>query len=195
MHLNGEVAVWGEKSWLSVFRVPLLAVATQVVCLLMKYGVVQSEAVLRVESGDEQVRLHNQYIALNARLWDWLRFLVAIKMSASSLDTLFLSIERFNFLSRPAFLITFIAAMLSIPVAVFYAYRIFVVRRKLKEKFGETKIQRPVDMARIYGGVLYFNPTDSALFINKYGFNFGNKWTWVFVLCIIAYPLLVFMPT
>ena len=105
MHLNGEVAVWGEKSWLSVFRVPLLAVATQVVCLLMKYGVVQSEAVLRVESGDEHVRLHNQYIALNARLWDWLRFLVAIKMSASSLDTLFLSIERFKFLSRPAFLI------------------------------------------------------------------------------------------
>jgi len=195
MHLNGEVAVWGEKSWLSVFRVPLLAVATQVVCLLMKYGVVQSEAVLRVESGDEHVRLHNQYIALNARLWDWLRFLVAIKMSASSLDTLFLSIERFKFLSRPAFLITFIAALFSVPVAVFYAYRIFVVRRKLKEKFGETKIQRPVDMARIYGGVLYFNPADSALFINKYGFNFGNKWTWVFVLCIIAYPLLVFMPT
>lgn len=191
MHLNGEVAVWGEKSWLSVFRVPLLAVATQVVCLLMKYGVVQSE----VEGADEYARLHSQYIALNARLWDWLRFLVAIKMSASSLDTIFLSIERFKFLSRPAFLITFIAAMFSIPVAVFYAYRIFVVRRKLKEKFGETKIQRPVDMARIYGGVLYFNPADSALFINKYGFNFGNKWTWVFVLCIIAYPLLVFMPT
>ena len=85
--------------------------------------------------------------------------------------------------------------MLSIPVAVFYGYRLFMVRRKLKEKYRETKSQGPVDMARIYGRVLYFNPADSALFINKYGFNFGNKWTWVFVLCIIAYPLLVFMPT
>ena len=189
MHLNGEVAVWGEKSWLSVFRMPLLAVATQVLCLLTKYGVVQS----KVEGADEYAQLHNQYIALNAHLWDWLRFLVAIKMSASSLDTLFLSIERFNFLSRPAFLITFIAGMLSVPVAVFYGYRLFMVRRKLKEKYGEMKSQRPVDKIRIYG-VLYFNPADSALFINKYGFNFGNKWTWVAVLCIISYPLLVFLP-
>lgn len=31
MKLNGDVAVWGEKSWLSVFRVPLMAVVTQVV--------------------------------------------------------------------------------------------------------------------------------------------------------------------
>jgi len=193
MHLNGEVAVWGEKSWLSVFRMPLLAVATQVLCLLMKYSVVQSESIVRVE--DEQAGLHNQYIALNASLWDWLRFLVAIKMSASSLDTMFLSIERFQSLSRPAFLITFIAAMLSVPIAVFYGYRLFMVRRKLKEKYGETKIQSPVDSARVYGGVLYFIPADPALFINKYGFNLGNKWTWVFVLCIIAYPLLVFMPT
>jgi len=195
MHLNGQVAVWGEKNWLSVFRMPLLAVATQALCLLMKYGVVQSESVVRVETADEYARMQNHYIALNAGLWDSLRFLVAIKMSASSLDTLFLSMERFRFLSRPAFLITFIAAILSIPVAVFYGYRIFVMRRKLKEKYGETKIQRPVDTARVYGGVMYFNPADSALFINKYGFNFGNKWTWVFVLCIIAYPLLVFMPT
>ncbi len=38
MKLNGEVALWAEKSVLSVFRVPLMAIVTQVVCLLMKYG-------------------------------------------------------------------------------------------------------------------------------------------------------------
>ena len=43
MKLNGEVAVWAEKSVFSVFRVPLMAVVTQVVCLLMKYGTVQSK--------------------------------------------------------------------------------------------------------------------------------------------------------
>lgn len=195
MKLNGDVAVWGEKSWLSVFRVPLMAVVTQVVCLLMKYGVLQSEAALPVESADDYARLQKQYVVLNVGLWDWFRCLVAFKMSAASLDTIFLSIERFKFLSRPAFAITFIAAMLSIVGALFYGYRLFVVKRKMKEGFGDAKIQKPVDARRVYGGVLYFNPTDSALFVSKYIFNFGNKWAWVFIACIIAYPLLVFLPT
>jgi uncharacterized membrane protein len=195
MKLNGDVAVWGEKDWLSVFRVPLMAVVTQVVCLLMKYGVLQSEAALSVESADDYGRLQKQYIALNVSLWDWFRCLVAFKMSAASLDTIFLSIERFKFLSRPAFAITFIAAMLSIAGALFYGYRLLSVKRKIKERFGDAKIQKPVDARRVYGRVMYFNPADSALFVSKYIFNFGNKWVWVFIACIIAYPLLVFLPT
>ncbi len=194
MKLNGDVAVWGEKSWLSVFRVPLMAVVTQVVCLLMKYGVLQSEAALPADSADDYARLQKQYVDLNAGLWDWFRCLVAFKMSAASLDTIFLSIERFRFLSRPAFAITFIAAMLSVAGALFYGYRLLVVRHKIKERLREARIQKPVDVRRVYGGVFYFNPTDSALFVSKYIFNFGNKWVWVFIACIIAYPLLVFLP-
>src|SRR3712207_6770886 len=44
MKLNGEVWVWGEKSWMTVLRVPLMALVTQVFCLLMKYGVARAEA-------------------------------------------------------------------------------------------------------------------------------------------------------
>ena len=44
LSLNGDVKTWAEKSVLSVFRVPLMAVVTQIVCLLMKYGTVQSKA-------------------------------------------------------------------------------------------------------------------------------------------------------
>ena len=195
MQLNGDVAVWGEKNWLSVFRIPLLAVATQLVFLLMKYGVLQSEAAVPVESADDFERLRNQCIALNAGFWDSLRCLAAFKMSASSLDTIFLSVERFKFLSRPAFLITFVAGMLSIVVALFYGYRLLVLRRKSKERFGNVKIERAVDEERVYGGVLYFNPSDPALFISKYVFNFGNILVWVFLACFLAYPLLVFLPT
>src|SRR4051812_5112322 len=56
MKLNGEVAVWGEKGLLSVFRVPLMAVVTQVVCLLMKYGTVQSTAIAPLEIAIEQTK-------------------------------------------------------------------------------------------------------------------------------------------
>ena len=192
--LNGEVALWAEKSVLSVFRVPLMAVVTQVVCLLMKYGTAQINAVAPLEVAVEQTKLQEQYLSLNAGLWDWFRWAVAFKMSAESVDTIFLSLERFKFLSRPAFIITETAALLGVAGAIFYVYRLLVVRREMKEKFGDARAQKPVDERRVYGGFLYFNPSDSALFAHKYVFNLANKWAWVFVACIIAYPLLVFLP-
>lgn len=195
MNLNGEVAVWGEKSWLSVFRVALMAAVTQVVCLLMKYSVVQSEVALPVESADDSARLYKQSTILSAGLWDWFRSIAALKMSAATLDTIFLGIERFKFLSKTAFIITLIVALLSIPVALFYGYRLVMLKRKIKERFGDAETRKPVDASRVYGGVLYFNPSDSALFVSKYVFNFANVWAWVFIACLIAYPLLVFLPT
>lgn len=145
MKLNGEVAVWGEKSWLSVFRVPLMALVTQVLCLLMKYGVVQSEAALPVEGADDYARLHNQSAILGAGLWDWFRCIAALKMSAATLDTIFLSIERFQFFSKPTFLITLIVALLSIPVALVYGYRWVILKREMKGKFGDAETRKPVD--------------------------------------------------
>jgi uncharacterized membrane protein len=60
---------------------------------------------------------------------------------------------------------------------------------------GDAEARKPVDAGRVYGGVLYFNPSDSALFVDRYVFNLANVWAWVFIACIIAYPLLVFLPT
>src|SRR6266513_3141425 len=168
MKLNGEVASWAEKSVLSVFRVPWMAVVTQIVCLLMKYGTVQSRAVAPLEIAIEHTKLQEHYLSLNAALWDWFRWTVAFKMSAESLDTIFLSLERFKFLSRPAFIITAIAALLGVAGALFYVYRLLVVRREVKEKFGDANVQKPVDGRRVYGCVVYFNPSDSALFVSKY---------------------------
>ena len=186
--------MWAEKSVLSVFRVPLMAVDTQLVCLLMKYGTVKSETTVPLETTKEQTEYRRQYINLNVGLWDWFRCLVAFKMSAASLDTIFLSLDHLKFLSRPAFAVTAIAALLSIAGGLFYAYRLFVLKRKMKGKLGEIKKQQPVDARHVYGSVLYFNPSDPALFVNKYIFNFANKWAYVFIASIIAYPLLVFSP-
>src|SRR5688572_5081199 len=97
MKLNGDVAVWEEKSVLSVFRVPLMAVVTQVVCLLMKYGAVHSEAVAPLAR--DHSKLQEQYLSLSTGVWDWFRWTVAFKMSAESLNTIFLSIASLNFLS------------------------------------------------------------------------------------------------
>jgi uncharacterized membrane protein len=192
--LIGEVETWAEKSVISVFRVPLLAVVTQLVFLLMRYGTLQSGALASLGIAGEQSKLQKQYLRLNAGLWDWFRWTAAFKMSAESLSTIFLSLERFRFLARPTFVITAIAALIGAAGALFYFYRLLVVRREMKARFGNAYVPKPVDTRRVYGGVLYFNPSDPALFVSKYIFNFANKWAWVFIACIITYPLLVFLP-
>lgn len=193
LNLNGEVATWAEKSVLSVFRVPLMAVDTQLICLLMKYGAVQSATAEPREIKVEQVDYRKRHVALNTGLWDWFRCLVAFKMGAASLDTIFLSLDRFKFLSRPAFTITVTAASLSLAGVIVYGYRFLILKREMKEKFG-TRVHKPIDARHVYRGVLYFNPADSSLFVSKHLFNFANKWAYVFIAGIIAYPLLVFSP-
>jgi len=197
MSPNGEVAVWGAKSWLSVYRVALMAAVTQVVCLLMKYGVVQSAAAPDAgEAGeaDDRARLYGQSAALGAGLWDWFRCIAAFKMGAATLDVISLGVERLRFLSKPAFVVTLLAALLSVPVALYYGRRLLILRRRMREAFGEAGARKPVDAGRVYGGLLYFNPSDPALFVNRYGLNFADVRAWVFMACLIAYPLLVFLP-
>jgi len=192
--LTGEVETWAAKSVGSVFRVPLMAVDTQIVCLLVRYGTLQSGASVFLEVAREQSKLQEQYLRLNAGLWDWFRWTVAFKMSAESVNTIFLSLERFKFFARATFVITAMASLIGVAGGLFYLYRLLVVRHELKTRFGSEAIQASVDTRRVYGGVLYFNPSDPALFVSKYIVNFANKWAWIFIACLIAYPLLVFLP-
>lgn len=192
MKLNGEVAVWGQKSVMSVFRVPLMAVVTQVFCLLMKYGAVHLPAVTPLTL--DHSGLHERYLSLSAGVWDWFRLTVAFKMSAEFLSTIFLVTPRFNFLSRPAFLATAIATLIGVIGALLYLYRLLVVAREMKKQFPNENARRPVDKRSVYAGAFYFNRSDSALFVSKYGFNFANVRAWIFIACVIAYPLLVFLP-
>ena len=190
--VTGEVATWADKSVISVFRVPLMAVLTQIVCVLMRYGTLQSGTLASLGVAGEQSKLREQYLRLNAGLWDWFRWTVAFKMSAESLSTVFLSLERFKFLARPTFVITAMASLIGVAGALFYLYRLIAVKRDMKARFGDEYVPKSVDTKRVYGGVLYFNPSDPALFVSKYIFNLANKWTWIFIACIITYPLLVF---
>src|SRR5687768_3911505 len=167
MNLNGEVAVWGEKSAMSVFRVPLMAVVTQAVCLLMKYGSMQSQATTPVAT--DRSKLQERYLSLSTGVWDWFRWTVAFKMSAESLNTIFLSIARFNFLSQPAFIITAVAALIGVAGALFYLYRLLVVAREMKKQFPNENLRRTVDKRRVYAGAFYFNRSDSALFVASTG--------------------------
>ena len=191
--LKGDVSTWTQKSALSVFRVPLMAVVTQVVCLLMKYGMLQSAPFASLETDARPAKFHERYQHLSSGLWDWFRWTVAFKMSAESVDTIFLSLTRFNFLARPAFMTAAIGAALGVVGALVYLYKLLAVRREMKREFGDRKIEEPVDARYVYGGIVYFNSSDPAMFVSKYFFNFANKWVWALIACIVVYPFLAFL--
>lgn len=189
LSLGGEPLVWGGKSALTVFRVPLMALDTQLVCLLAKYGTLKSEAAARGGDDVGDGGGLRQYLGLGARLWDWLRCAAALKMGASSLDTVLLGLERFRFLSRPVYFFTAAAALAGAAGALYYTYRLFRLRRA-----GAAE-RRDVDRRHVYGGVFYHNPSDGALFVRGYVLNFADRWAWAFIACLAAYPLLVFLPS
>ncbi|HEX6185133.1 MAG TPA: hypothetical protein VFZ44_14700 [Pyrinomonadaceae bacterium] len=189
LNLGGEPVVWTLKSVPSVFRVPLMALDTQLICLLAKYGMLKSEAA----GGDaEGVR---RYLRLSARLWDWLRCAAAFKMGASSLDTVLLGMERFRFLSRPVYVFTAAAALLGAAGALYYAYRLLTLRREAGGESEGAKAREVPDARHVYGGVFYYNPADGSPFVRRYGFNFANVWAWALIVCLALYPLLVFLPS
>ena len=188
LNITGEVETWTTKGLISVFRVPLMGLAMQVVFLLLKYGTVQSGTL------SPQSTHQRDYLRLNARLWDWFRGAAAFKMSAESISTIFLSVDRFKSLAQPTFVFSAIASLIGAVGALYYLYRLLVARRDLKARFGDKDESRPVDKQHVYGRVFYFNRSDPALFVNRYLFNFANKWTWIFLACILSYPLLVLLP-
>jgi uncharacterized membrane protein len=194
LNLRGEVEVWGRKGFASVFRLPLMAIDLQLICLLMKYGLWQAKIAHPLESSEQFAIDREKSIKLQMSLWDWFRALIAFKLGASSLEVIFLSIQRFHFLSTPMRLISWAAGILGVVGGLFYGYRLVIVNRRLKEAGAKHKSAQLTDRSYLHGGFLYFNPADPSLFNDKYLINFANKWAYVFLGCLVCLPVLMFLP-
>lgn len=191
LNLHGDVEVWGRKSLASVFRLPLMAVDMQMLCLLMKYGLWQG-AVARTVQPAETHTLES--LTLSSRLWDWFRALIAFKLGASSLEVIFLTNARLHSLATAMRTISWAAAILGIIGAGFYVYRLIPVNRKLRQVIAEDKLSVRNRSAHLRAGIFYYNVHDPSLFVKKYWLNFANKWAYVFLICLVCLPLLMFLP-
>lgn len=172
LNLRGEVVVWANKSFASVFRLPAMALDLQAICLLMKYRMVQAKSGLPLRNVEEYLQYQESSAALSAGLWDWLRCFSAIKMCAESLSIFFISDERLNFLRIAGWVVTWLATIAGVAGALFYVYRLMVVKRKMRAAFGKADVD--VQAA-------------------KHPFSF-TRWLYALAVCIVLYPALVFWP-
>lgn len=194
LNLHGDVAVWGRKSLFSVFRLPLMAVDLQTLCLLMKFGLWQGKVARRAEDTGRLAIYDERSTRLSMSLGDWFRAFVAIKLGASSLEVIFYSIERFHSLTTVTRITSWAASILGIAGAAFYGYRLLIVNRKLKETGESGRIPRQIDQSHSRGGIFYYNPADPSWFSDKYSPNFANKWVYLFLGCLLFLPVLMFLP-
>jgi uncharacterized membrane protein len=194
LNLNGDVDQWAVKSLASVFRLPAMAIDLQLLCLLMKYAVVQSKPAGIEKNMGEIWNHHKRITVLSAGLWDMLRSFVAVKMSAESLSIFFASNDRFPNLKALLWAIPWIVAILAIVGALIYGYRLLVTKRSMNKTAAHSPIKQNIDKAHVFAGFVYYNSEDSAPFVDKYIFNFANKYVYALVACVVAYPLLVFWP-
>lgn len=194
LNLRGEVEVWGRKGLTSVFRLPLMAVDLQLLCLLMKHGLWQGRLAHPIEGAEPFAIEREASLKVQMRFWDWFRALIAVKWGASSLEVIFLTVERFNFLSTAVRVISWAAAILGIAGVAFYGYRLVMVNRRLKHTGDKSEAAQQTDESHLHGGILYYNPGDPSLFNDKYLFNFANRWVYVFLGCIVCLPVLMFLP-
>jgi uncharacterized membrane protein len=194
LNLHGEVEVWGQRGFASVFRLPLMAIDLQVLCLLTRYGAWQGNLVQPAEDSQALANYRRESLKLSVSLFDWLRAFIAIKLGASSLEVIFFSIERFHFLTTITRVTSWAASILGATGAVFYGYRLLMLNRKLKEVSGHANIRRQTDSSHLHGGIFYYNTEDPSWFTDKYLPNFGNRWVYVFMACLLCLPLLMFWP-
>ena len=194
LNLRGEVEKWAAKSVASVFRLPAMAIDLQLLCLLMKYAVVHAKPFLDDKSAEDYQQYQNTVTTLRSGLWDLLRCCVGIKMCAESLSILFLGDSRFPFLKTAIWAIPWIAAMLAIVGALVYGYKLLITKRRMTKVFGESPAPPKIDKTHLIAGFLYYNRDNPSPLIEKYGVNFANKWVYALVVCLAAYPVLVFWP-
>lgn len=194
LNLHGEVEVWGRKSFLSVFRLPLMAIDLQVLCLLTQYGIWQRSLVQLRQDTEEQAGYHRESLRLNVNLMDWFRAFVAIKLGASSLEVIFFSIERFHFLTTLTRITSWVASILGVAGACFYSYRLLMLNHRLKQAGASAGVPAQTDRSHLHGGIFYYNPADPSLLTDRYLPNLGNKWAWLFLVCLLCLPMLMFGP-
>ena len=188
MNLRGEVEVSAAKSVISVFRVPAMAIDLQLIFLLMKYGTIKSQRKLSSTVNQDYLQYQSRATLLTARLWDSFRVLAALKMASESVYVIFMNNERMNLLWNIVRVTTWVATLFTIVAAVYFGYRLLRLKRGMKGPEPADQI----DKSRLLAGFIYFNPHDAAPFVSKYAFNFANKWVYALLICLVAYPLLVF---
>ena len=175
----GRVDHFIDKSPLAVFAAPVIAAAALLLCLVIGLGI---RFASRRGSSGERAGWALKFRRLNLMMLIAIMWIVSLMTTVISVTPL-LSSRSVNTL-LPAFVVALLATLIGFGVPLI---------RMSMEKTGGSD---PTPDECWKGGAIYYNPSDSALMVEKrsglgYTLNFGNRIAWVILAFVLLMPVLV----
>jgi uncharacterized membrane protein len=181
VHWNGagEVDRYVDKSLRAVFATPAIALVVLVMVLGVGLGIRYAS---RRGSSGEQAGWASKFRRLNMMMLTAIMWTVSAMTSTLSLAPL-LPYRTIGTL-MPAFVVALLATVVG--------FAIPLIRMSMKNTGGSDAT--PDECWS--GGVIYYNPADPALMVEKregigYTLNFGNRLSWVILAFIVALPVVI----
>lgn len=139
------------------------------------------------------MRGKQRQLLIATRMFDWTRVFGGLLLFCAALLPLVLEVASLQFL-RWAMAILFLGAALLLSLGeIFFGWRWFLLQRKMDARFGRSRIERGDESEHWYGGLIYFNPDDSAFLVEKleglgYTINFARGRAWLYLLLLAVLP-------
>jgi uncharacterized membrane protein len=194
-NIHGQPDSWGNKSFASIFLLPIMMIYLQGLMLIMKHGLMQAKMTLPIEHTEQYLKLKEESLSVTMKMMDHVRLGTSIMLSTLSLGIIS------TVSGAPVWrwiIVIVIATSLILPVVCFYAaYRLMKINTQLRASTGRSYVQRQTDADRWYcGGIFYFNPDDPALWVERmvglgYTVNMGNKKAYMYLAYVLLLPLVL----
>lgn len=195
-NIAGNPDHFAQKSFTTVFAMPVVTLYMQGLLFLCKYGMLETKMTLPAEHTREYLDGKEEALNCTIKMLDWVRMLQAAIFSAISINlVLYMTSARIwlKLINGTIISLTIILLVM----ALYSVYKLLIIDQRLKALTGRVYVQRDSDAAHWYGGgTIYYNREDPTLFIEKmvglgYTLNFGNPRVYFYLGYILLLPVLV----
>jgi uncharacterized membrane protein len=194
---NGLPDRWAQKSFSTVFFLPVLAIYLQSWFALLKFDLSHAKMTLPAEHAEVYLRAKEQLIVATMRMMDWIRGLITILLGVVSMFVLFTTIDSLRHWMRIANMTVWPIIGLLLVVSFYYLYRFMSINNALETATGNSNVQRESEAEKwSSGGLFYYNPDDPALIVEKrdglgFTYNFAGKGIRLRLAFLALVPLIV----
>jgi uncharacterized membrane protein len=188
---------WINKSFSSIFWLPVLLIYLQGLLLLWKATMVKATMTLPAEQTEEFLHCKEESLRIIARFLDWFRFSVTALLCLVAGEFYFRTPENVTLIIKAHIVLGLLFGVFGLWLLNHYVGRWQAIDRKLQECSGRAFVQRRGARAGRFGfTIFYYNPNDPALSVESpvglgYTFNLAHKEAYLHLAYWAALPVLL----
>ncbi|HZS10053.1 MAG TPA: DUF1648 domain-containing protein [Blastocatellia bacterium] len=206
-HANwgGVIDGWRQKSFATVFGLPIWLFYLQAGVLLLKYAFVKSPRSLPAQQTEEHMRQAEEFLSLMTQWFDWARGVWLYVIVIGDVSVIDWYVERNRFAAAGMIRVSAVGVVINIILTLIFwilvaVPSLYFVRRLylLDRRMRPAESGQPPGLTDyshfLFGGLLYFNTDNPALFVKgarSYTINLANYWCYVIAAYLAGIGLLI----